>query len=68
MVLRDNDLIMLPAELGMLTKLRELHIQGNRLAILPPEIGALDLTSQRSVVRMENNPWVHPIAEQLQRE
>lgn len=49
LVLRDNDLIMLPAELGMLTKLRELHIQGNRLTILPPELGALDLTSQRYV-------------------
>jgi hypothetical protein len=34
--------------------------------VLPPEIGALDLASQRSVVRMEGNNWVHPIAEQLQ--
>lgn len=65
MVLRDNDLIALPKELGLLTRLRELHIQGNRLTVLPPEVGSLDLASQRSVVRMENNPWVAPIADQM---
>ncbi|KAK4336677.1 hypothetical protein RND71_043979 [Anisodus tanguticus] len=31
LVLRDNDLIMLPSEIGLLTKLRELHVQNNRL-------------------------------------
>ena len=46
--------------------LRELHIQNNRLTILPPELGALDLTSPQSVVRMDGNYWVPPIAEQLQ--
>lgn len=39
LVLRDNDLIELPKEIGDLTRLRELHIQGNRLTVLPPEIG-----------------------------
>ena len=39
LVLRDNDLIELPKEIGELTRLRELHIQGNRLTVLPPEIG-----------------------------
>jgi hypothetical protein len=29
-------------------------------------IGNLDLTSNKSVIRMENNPWVAPIADQLQ--
>jgi Leucine-rich repeat (LRR) protein len=66
LVLRDNDLIMLPNEIGLLTRLRELHIQNNRLTVLPPEIGQLDLCSHRSVVRMEGNPWVPPIADQLQ--
>lgn len=66
LVLRDNDLIVLPKELGLLTLLRELHIQNNRLTILPPELGSLDLTSQWSVVRMEGNYWVPPIADQLQ--
>lgn len=32
-------MIDLPKEIGELTRLRELHLQGNRLTILPPEIG-----------------------------
>jgi len=66
LVLRDNDIIILPKELGLLVRLRELHIQHNRLSVLPPELGQLDLCSHRSVVRMEGNPWVPPIADQLQ--
>nr|CAG4641032.1 EOG090X09QT [Eulimnadia texana] len=66
LVLRDNDLIELPKEIGDLVRLRELHIQGNRLSVLPPEIGNLDLSSNKSVLKMENNPWVAPIADQLQ--
>lgn len=37
--LRDNDLISLPKEIGDLAQLKELHIQGNRLTVLPPELG-----------------------------
>lgn len=37
--MRENDLIEVPRELGNLTRLRELHLQGNRLVVLPPEIG-----------------------------
>lgn len=36
---RDNDLLDLPREIGELTRLRELHIQNNRLTVLPPEVG-----------------------------
>uniref|UniRef100_A0A2K6JRM8 Ras suppressor protein 1 n=1 Tax=Rhinopithecus bieti TaxID=61621 RepID=A0A2K6JRM8_RHIBE len=36
---RDNDLISLPKEIRELTQLKELHIQGNCLAVLPPELG-----------------------------
>ena len=39
LVFRDNDLIAIPKEIGDLARLRELHIQGNRLTILPPELG-----------------------------
>lgn len=39
LVLRENDLVELPKEVGDLARLRELHIQGNRLTVLPPEIG-----------------------------
>lgn len=39
LVLRENDLVELPKEIGELTRLRELHIQGNRLTVLPPELG-----------------------------
>nr|CAG4650500.1 EOG090X0DZ9 [Sida crystallina] len=66
LVLRDNDLIEIPKEIGDLPRLRELHIQGNRLSVLPPEIGNLDLTSNKSVLKMENNPWVAPILDQFQ--
>ncbi|NXA71863.1 RSU1 protein, partial [Thryothorus ludovicianus] len=64
--LRDNDLISLPKEIGELTQLKELHIQGNRLTVLPPELGNLDLTGQKQVFKAENNPWVTPIADQFQ--
>lgn len=64
MGLRDNDLLELPRELGELTRLRELHIQNNRLTVLPPEIADLDLLGQKSVLKMEENPWVQPISEQ----
>ena len=43
LVLRENDLISLPKEIGDLSRLRELHIQGNRLTVLPPEIGNYSL-------------------------
>ena len=36
-----NQLTSLPAELGGLTGLRELHLSGNGLASLPGEIGKL---------------------------
>lgn len=49
-----------------MTRLRELHIQGNRLTILPPEFGNLDLTSNKSVFKLDGNEWVTPIADQLQ--
>lgn len=43
--LRDNDLISLPKEIGELAHLKELHIQGNRLTVLPPELGIYATTS-----------------------
>uniref|UniRef100_A0A8P4G6S2 Ras suppressor protein 1 n=1 Tax=Dicentrarchus labrax TaxID=13489 RepID=A0A8P4G6S2_DICLA len=64
--LRDNDLISLPKEIGELAHLKELHIQGNRLTVLPPELGNLDLTGPKQVFKAENNPWVTPIADQFQ--
>lgn len=65
-MLRENDLIELPKEIGELSRLRELHIQGNRLTILPPEIGNLDMISNKAVFKLEGNEWVTPIADQLQ--
>lgn len=66
LVLRENDLIDIPKEIGYLPRLRELHIQANRLTVLPPELGNLDLFGNKSVLRMDFNPWVAPIADQLQ--
>lgn len=39
LVLRENDLVSLPKEIGEINRLRELHVQGNRLTFLPPELG-----------------------------
>ena len=64
-MLRENDLIELPKEIGELSRLRELHIQGNRLTILPPELGNIDLSSNKAIFKMEGNEWVTPIAEQF---
>ena len=44
LVLRENDLIMLPKEIGDLSRLKELHIQSNRLTVLPPELGRFPVT------------------------
>jgi len=32
---------MLPKEIGELSRLKELHIQSNRLTVLPPELGVI---------------------------
>jgi Leucine-rich repeat (LRR) protein len=49
LVLRENDLVELPKEVGDLSRLRELHIQGNRLTVLPPEIGKYPYVSQQGL-------------------
>jgi Leucine-rich repeat (LRR) protein len=39
LVLRDNNLIELPEEIENLKQLKELHIQSNRIQLLPKTIG-----------------------------
>lgn len=63
---RDNNLILQPRETGALTQLKELHIRGNCLTLLPPELGNLYLTGQKKVFKVENSPWVTPVAGQFQ--
>jgi len=65
LALRDNELVDVPQELGQLQGLRELHLQGNRLTVLPPSLGSLDFLSSRSILKLDNNPWVPPIEDQL---
>uniref|UniRef100_A0A0K0DF38 ATPase domain-containing protein n=1 Tax=Angiostrongylus cantonensis TaxID=6313 RepID=A0A0K0DF38_ANGCA len=40
-------------------------VSGNRLSVLPPELGALDLIGNKQVFRLEYNPWVANIQEQF---
>ena len=57
-MLRDNDLIALPKEIGDLLRIRELHIQGNRLTVLPPEFGAYDNIQASSCAALAQKlPW-----------
>ena len=65
LAVRDNQLVEVPQEIGELYNLRELHLQGNRLTVLPPQIGNLDFLSSRSVLKLDQNPWVPPIEDQL---
>ena len=65
LAVRDNELVEVPAEVGELHNLRELHLQGNRLTVIPPSIGQLDFLSSRAILKLDNNPWVPPIEDQL---
>merc|ERR1711944_291268 len=65
LAIRDNELIEIPEEIGALSNIRELHLQGNRLTVLPPSIGQLDFQSSRKILKLDNNPWVPPIEDQL---
>ena len=65
LAIRDNELVDVPQEIGELQGLRELHLQGNRLTVLPPSLGGLDFLSSRSILKLDNNPWVAPIEDQL---
>ncbi|KAF2368331.1 Leucine-rich repeat [Trinorchestia longiramus] len=65
LVLRENDLVELPREVGDLPRLRELHLQGNRLQMLPPELVNLDLLGSKSCLRLDGNPWMPMISDQL---
>ncbi|CAK5023627.1 unnamed protein product [Meloidogyne enterolobii] len=60
--LGDNDFEGFPEDVGHL---------GNRLQVIPPELGALDLIDPNDenakTLRVENNPWILPLKEVLMR-
>ncbi|KAI6213367.1 hypothetical protein M3Y94_00141900 [Aphelenchoides besseyi] len=86
LVLRENDLIDLPkqlASLGETTRVAhsgkkssiyfaKLWFQGNRLQVIPPDLGLLELVSAKKnshkVLRVENNPWIGPLRDALYRD
>ena len=42
----------------VMVMVREVPLQGNRLTVLPPSLGSLDFLSSRSILKLDNNPWV----------
>merc|ERR1712130_903840 len=58
--LSDNDFQHIPDELHMLSRLHELHLQGNLIRLLPPSFGMLkeNLVGQKKVLKLERNPFV----------
>ena len=64
--LRLNELIQLPEEIGCLKNLKELHLQSNRLQILPKSIVKLDLFSPKSIIKLDNNSWIEGISNALE--
>ncbi|CAF0954975.1 unnamed protein product, partial [Didymodactylos carnosus] len=62
LVFRHNNLSHIPYQIGRLKNLKELHIQHNKLQILPPD---LDLLGQKHIFRYDPNPFVPEINAQL---
>ena len=50
--LRNAGLTTLPPEIGTLTEIRALYLQGNTIEVLPPEIGRL---TQLRTLHLESN-------------
>ena len=65
LVLRENDLLELPDSIGNLKPLKELHIQSNRLQLMPLGISKLDIFNSKSILKTDNNLWLPPLAEAI---
>lgn len=66
--LRDNKLKTLPSEFGDLKRLREVNLQGNELAYLPPEIGHIDtLLQEPQYFKLAGNPFIDELVNVLQK-
>lgn len=62
---RDNLLTHVHKDVSRCTLLRELHLQGNKLTLLPPQITECkELIGDQGVILTWNNPWIQPIKEQ----
>lgn len=57
---RDNQICSISSNIGCLKSLKELHLQGNRLRLLPPELADLE---ELDVLKIDKNPWILPIAD-----
>jgi hypothetical protein len=49
--LHNNEITLLPTDLGLLTKLQVLDMEHNKLRVLPPEIGELDKLNHLNLAR-----------------
>ncbi|XP_059095715.1 ras suppressor protein 1-like [Tigriopus californicus] len=66
LALRDNRISRVSKDLKDLLFLFEIHLQGNKLRFLPPEFADCpELNGNKSIVKLEGNPWILPIKDQL---
>eukprot|EP00095_Tigriopus_kingsejongensis_P008390 maker-scaffold9_size846264-snap-gene-3.8 protein:Tk08390 transcript:maker-scaffold9_size846264-snap-gene-3.8-mRNA-1 annotation:"ras suppressor protein 1" len=66
LALRNNKLDRVTKDLKDLEFLSEIHLQANELRFLPPEFAdCLELGGNESAIKLEGNPWILPIKDQL---
>jgi hypothetical protein len=65
-ICRDNQIVQVHRDLSRLVLLSELHMQGNQLRLLPPEMAEMEeLAGSNGALFLDANPWILPIQDQV---